>query len=546
LIWLIQDFDLLSVLLRALSLSLEALAVGGVLLLLFVATKRCASPEARVAVRRFAGWFALALAVTQALDAAESTLMLMSGVGTGTSGMAFREVAAASFFRADCVIVVASLALFFLLRYGGNEIWPACVATAGIVASSVALSHAASRMEDRPLLLLLTAAHHLGSAAWIGGLASLLVAIRHSEDAKKIHTMAQRFSTTAIVSVVLLVVAGVGMAWFYVGSWSGVYGTSYGLMIMGKAYLLLLMLALGASNFWLVRRTRSDAAPVLVRLRRFGEVEIGLGFTVLLAAASLTSQPPAVDLTAQDVLSGHDIVERMSWKMPRLHSPKISDLPKRVSLKEHLEDASFSGGNENDLMNQRWSEYNHQWAGLIVLSAGLLAFVSRIPGQRWARYWPLLFIGLAVFLILRADPETWPLGPRSFWASFAESDVLEHRLFAVLITAFAVFEWAIETGRLKSQAAALVFPGLCALGGALLLTHSHGTGDLTGELYAELTHTPIALLGATAGWGRWLELRAPTEEESPDGKSPLVRVASWIWPVCLVLVGLILLDYRES
>jgi copper resistance protein D len=549
-IWLIQDFDLLSVLLRALALSLEALAVGGVFLLLFVATARIAPPEARYAVRKFAGWFALGLAITQALAASESAVMLMAGSGPGTFGLAFRDVIAASFFRADCVMVAAALALFLLLRYWRDEISIASIAAAVIVASSVALSHAASRMEDRPLLLVLTAAHHLGAAAWIGAMASLLVAIRHSEDARKIHTMAQRFSTMAIVSVASLAIAGIGMAWFYVGSWKGMYGTSYGLMILGKAYLLLLALVLGASNFWLIRRTRPDASadgkPVLMRLRRFSEAEIGLGFTALLAAASLTSQAPANDLTAQDLLSRHEIVQRMSWKTPSLHSPSLQDLGPRKSLKEHLEDVSFAGGSENDWMNQKWSEYNHQWAGLIVLSAGLLAVVSRFRGQKWARNWPLLFIGLAIFLLLRADPETWPLGPRPFWASFAESDVLEHRLYAALITAFAIFEWAIETGKLKSHAAALVFPGICALGGALLLTHSHGTGNLRGELFAELSHTPIALLGATAGWGRWLEVRAPVEEGSPDGKSALVRVASWMWPVCLVLIGLLLLDYRES
>ena len=184
----------------------------------------------------------------------------------------------------------------------------------------------------------------------------------------------------AIVSVSVLVLAGVGMTFLYVGSWSGMYGTSYGFMVLTKAYLLLLALTLGASNFWLVRRTRSDTAPVLLRLRRFSEAEIGLGFTAILAAASLTSQPPAIDLRRQDVLTGPEIVERMSLKQPKLHSPSIADLPPRKSLKEHLEDASFSGGSENDLMNQRWSEYNHQWSGLIVLSADLLALVSRFRG----------------------------------------------------------------------------------------------------------------------------------------------------------------------
>lgn len=545
-IWLIQDFDLLSVLLRALALSFEAVAVGGVLVLLVVAPARLAEAAARNGVCRFVARFSLALAIVQLLTAAESALTLMGGDGSGTPGLGLREVLSASFFRADFILAVAALALYFLLRRGPGQLWAVCLTGVAIVASSTALSHAASRMDGRPLLLLLTASHHLGAAAWIGGMASLLVAIRASKDARKIHAMAQRFSTMAMVSVAVLVAAGIGMAKLYVGSWSGMYGTSYGVVILAKTYLLLLALTLGASNFWLVRETRSEAVPVLRRLRRFSEIEIGLGFTALLAAASLTSQPPAIDVGQQDILSAHEIAQRMSWKWPRLQTPRHADLPPTAPLKEHLEDSSFSGGAPNDAMNQRWSEYNHQWSGLIVLAAGLLALVSRFKGQGWARNWPLLFLGLAIFIVLRADPDAWPLGPRPFWGSFAEAEVLEHRLFAALITCFAIFEWAVETGRLKDGKAVLVFPALCAVGGALLLTHSHGTGDLRDELYAELSHTPIALLGATAGWGRWLELRWPQSDAHPERRSTIVRMASWIWPVCLMLVGLILLDYRES
>ncbi len=545
-IWLIQDFDLFSVLLRALALSLEAVTVGGVFVLLFVAPARSAESEARNGVCRFISRFALALAIVQLLSAAESSLTLMGGNGPGTPGVAFRDVVSASFFRSDCILAFAALAMFFLLRFWPRQIWAITFAGLAIVGASTALSHAASRVDYRPLLLVLTAAHHLGAAAWIGGMGSLLVAIRASQDARNIHAMARRFSTMAIVSVVVLVLAGGVMAKFYIGTWNEIYGTSYGVMVLAKVYLLLLALTLGASNFWLVRETRSEATPVLLRLRRFSEAEIGLGFTAVLAAASLTSQPPAIDLTRQDVLSGHEIVERTSWKWPRLQTPSIADLPTSSSLKKHLEDVSFSGGVDNDVMNQKWSEYNHQWAGLIVLAAGVLAFISRFKGQAWARNWPLLFFGLAIFIILRADPDAWPLGPRSFWGSFAESDVLEHRIFAVLITCFAIFEWAVETGRVKDHKAALVFPALCAVGGAFLMTHSHGTANLKSELYAELNHTPIALLGATAGWGRWLELRWPQSDAAPETRSRIVRIASWMWPVCLMLVGLLLLDYRES
>ena len=155
---------------------------------------------------------------------------------------------------------------------------------------------------------------------------------------------------------------------------------------------------------------------------------------------------------------------------------------------------------------------------------------------RWARHWPLAFIGLAIFIFLRADPENWPLGPRPFWASFSQPDVLQHRLFALLIIAFAIFEWRIQA--LRSRRGSLIFPAVCALGGALLLLHSHAVSSARDEFFAQLFHTPIALLGVTAGWARRLELRLP------QGRAAII--ASRVWPVCLMLVGLVLLVYRES
>jgi copper resistance protein D len=155
----------------------------------------------------------------------------------------------------------------------------------------------------------------------------------------------------------------------------------------------------------------------------------------------------------------------------------------------------------------------------------------------WARHWPIAFVGLAVFLLLRADPENWPLGPSGFWESFTAADVFQHRMFILLILVFAAFEWGVQTHRLKAPAAALVFPGICALGGALLLTHTHGVNNLKEELLAELSHTPIALLAVAAGWSRWLELRL---------SAPASVTARRIWPVCFTLIGVVLLLYREG
>jgi putative copper resistance protein D len=94
----------------------------------------------------------------------------------------------------------------------------------------------------------------------------------------------------------------------------------------------------------------------------------------------------------------------------------------------------------------------------------------------------------------------------------------------------------VRAGRLSSPRCALVFPVLCALGGGLLLTHSHAGLNLKDEFLNELTHAPLGLLGMLVGWGRWLELRLP------DGGE---RRARWLWSAALATVGVVLLVYRE-
>ena len=117
--------------------------------------------------------------------------------------------------------------------------------------------------------------------------------------------------------------------------------------------------------------------------------------------------------------------------------------------------------------------------------------------------------------------------------------MLQHRLAVVLISLFAVFQWRVETNRVKSHAAALVFPAVCALGGVVLLTHTHALGNIKEELFAELSHTPLAICAVMAGWSRWLELRLPEQDRTR-------RYLAWIWPVCFILIGLILMNYHES
>jgi copper resistance protein D len=295
-------------------------------------------------------------------------------------------------------------------------------------------------------------------------------------------------------------------------------------MVLSKAILLAAILGLAALNFRAVRRA---SAGLELRLRRLVEVELGLGITVLFAAASLTSLPPAVDVTT-DRATVAEVAGRFVPAPPRLSSPPVADL---IARAEPL----LAPVTRREPVERAWSEYNHHWAGFFVLTMGLLAVLERL-GVRAARHWPLVLLGLAAFLFFRNDPRAWPLGPAGFWESLTLPDVLQHRTFVVLIVAFAVFEWMVRTGRLPARPWGYVFPLLCAVGGGLLLTHSHAMFNLKDEFLAEVTHAPIGILGAFVGWGRWLELRLPAAGRGPG----------WLWTLCLIAVGLILVVYREA
>jgi copper resistance protein D len=106
---------------------------------------------------------------------------------------------------------------------------------------------------------------------------------------------------------------------------------------------------------------------------------------------------------------------------------------------------------------------------------------------------------------------------------------------------YAVFETGVQIGRLKSRAVASVFPLLIAVGGAVLLVHSHALGNVKEELLIEMSHNSIAVFAVLAGWTRWLEVRLP---QAQGGR--IVRLAGLVWPVCLVLIACLLLNYREA
>jgi putative copper resistance protein D len=540
---LLQVFGFLSVLFRGSTLTFQSLAVGGVVFLILVVRRSNEdSAELQQACLRWIRRSAFALAAMQISYVLANSMILRQ-----SADISLREVAGANFVLAGGIGIISAFTVIALTgERRSTGYTDLLLPAAAIITSSVMTSHSMARLDYRAPLVVFTALHQAATAVWLGGLPYLLIAIRRAPAPDFARQLSARFSQLALVSVAVLASAGLLLSFAYVGSLKAVYGTSYGAMVATKVLLFGLLLFLGALNFQLVRR--GPASSILASLKRFGEAEIGIGITVILTAASLTSLPPAADLT-HDRVTGQEIFARMAPRPPRFSSPAMQELPEDVyaAQKKAFEEGSLStesfvpgqaGTRPNTPAEKAWSEYNHHWAGVIVLAIGILALLAQAAQVSWARHWPLIFLGLAVFLFLRSDPEVWPLGPNGFWITLADPEVLMHRIFVLLVIALAVFEWRVQTGRVASCRARLIFPVLVAVSGALLLTHSHSLGNLKEEVLAELSHIPLAILAVTAGWSRWLELRLPSENQTRNAMARL-------WPLCFVLIGVVLLNYRE-
>lgn len=547
---LVDLFGYLSIVLHALTIVAQSMALGGVLFLVLLArpfvTELANGQRILSRIMRLTFWSAIAMALVETVGNGLQVAVLMS-----TVDLSFLDVMQANFAVAALVKIGSALVIAACtMRPTGRQVPSALLL--GLVAielaAATATTHAAARLEQSTLLLVVEWLHQLGAAIWIGGIPSFLIALGEVHDGAGWRRVGARFSRLSMLGVACILASGITMFIVYIGSLPAFYGTAYGVMVGAKIGLFMGLLALGFGNLMVTERLRRNPDASVIRMKRFAEVEIGLGFSIFFAAASLTSVPPAVDL-AQDRVTWHEIVERNAPVWPRLRSPDhdvlaIPALQAKIDAEaaraHHVAAPAFVPGdgtlpprNADDIA---WSEYNHHWAGLFVITIGLLVLIAQ-AGFRPARHWPVVFIGLALFLLLRSDPEVWPLGNEDFMAAFRDVEVVQHRLFVVLILVFAGFEWSVQTGRLRSRRAALVFPLMVAAGGALLLTHSHQIANVKDAELIELTHTPLALAGIAAGWGRWLELQLP----GIGG-----RIAGWVWPLCFILVGIILLWYREA
>lgn len=133
--------------------------------------------------------------------------------------------------------------------------------------------------------------HLATTAAWVGSLPVLAYLLRWPELARPVVGAYGRFGA---IAVLMIIASGAAMAWVMTDGTPSL-STEYGAILGVKLLLAGLMLAIGASNrFILTPRIRQAAPGAIEALRISVIIELGVA-TLVIAAASILAQtiPPA-------------------------------------------------------------------------------------------------------------------------------------------------------------------------------------------------------------------------------------------------------------
>ena len=105
----------------------------------------------------------------------------------------------------------------------------------------------------------------------------------------------RRFSTVAGVALFVVAGSGTGRAYQEVGSWSALFSTGYGRIVLGKVAGIAILAGLGALNRWRNMRRVGDDPSALQRTARS---ELVVAVAILVLAGLLASLAPAKSSSA--------------------------------------------------------------------------------------------------------------------------------------------------------------------------------------------------------------------------------------------------------
>jgi copper transport protein len=294
-----RSVDVLFTIVRFFDFALLLLVIGGAVALAYPLRSAASPLRARLltVLGVWAGLLAVIALAGIVLQGAKGGGFGLSEAATWTS---FRSVLDTRFgkvwlLQAALAAAVGALA-FVATRRPGGRVATLLVAPALALAVTPSLSgHASVR---GGLTLVADLAHVAAGAVWTGGLAFVVIALLAAgSDRWPLGSRAvPLFSRLAVLSVAVLLVAGTFNAYEEVGSWHGLWDTTYGLLLLAKIALVLPVLALGAyNNRFAVPRLRNAVASVADR-RRFLQMagaELAIVVAIVGVTSVLVTEPPA-------------------------------------------------------------------------------------------------------------------------------------------------------------------------------------------------------------------------------------------------------------
>ncbi|GHH38315.1 copper resistance CopC/CopD family protein [Streptomyces candidus] len=184
--------------------------------------------------------------------------------------------------------------LTFGLVLGGG------VVAAGIAATWAMSEHASTGLQPG-IAMPVDVLHMLAAAAWLGGLAALLVALHRSPALDR--AAVRKFSRLAFGSVAVLAATGTYQSWRQVGTWRALVDTTYGQLLLAKIALVVVMVgAAWYSRRWTGRLTEGSAEePVAAVSRpRTGDRTTTADSTVDTAHTTASASTSTAEATAAD------------------------------------------------------------------------------------------------------------------------------------------------------------------------------------------------------------------------------------------------------
>lgn len=296
----------LLIVMRWLQYTGQSLVLGLLALSLFLLPARLRTSEATAWMRqrRYALflWIGMALTVVALLVQLPLRIAWNADIPvmqtTSELGNTFRETTFGQVWLIQ--IITAVLIVILIALYAHSKLATAAKRAIGMIAIALMIVQLLAKSLDghayaEPYAGIAIAAdfiHLVSALVWSGALVAMAVFVPRivapftGEERKTVYwSIVRRFSWWAIISVAALLITGIYGSIIYLPSLMALFNTAYGLTLLAKMLLFLVMAAFGAMNYVKGRQQKEELGKDLMW-------EVLTGFVILMLAAALVHLSP--------------------------------------------------------------------------------------------------------------------------------------------------------------------------------------------------------------------------------------------------------------